>query len=347
MSRDSMYFGIGSCLVISAGGMQILARKAAGTGTWYAHHVYPVLVETWGRIMGLFPFSVVEIGLYLLSVGSMAYVGWFWRKPKRVASRGIFVGGLLLFLYTANCGINYYADSFAKTAGLETGLYSREELIRLCEFLLEKVNETAVPEGYQGNERAWKAEGVQAMKGLGETYPALAGFYPMPKEVAVSWILSVQQLTGIYSPFTIEANFNGSLPNYNIPHTFCHELSHLKGFMREDEANFIGYLACRQSESAEFQYSGVMLALVHSMNSLYSVDQDAFFALAQQYSPGVAMDFHYNNLYWQQFEGAVAEVSSKVNDSYLKANFQSDGVQSYGRMVDLLLADYRSRHGLE
>ena len=32
MSRDSMYFGIGSCLVISAGGMQILARKAAGTG---------------------------------------------------------------------------------------------------------------------------------------------------------------------------------------------------------------------------------------------------------------------------------------------------------------------------
>ena len=90
-----------------------------------------------------------------------------------------------------------------------------------------------------------------------------------------------------------------------------------------------------------------MLALVHSMNSLYSVDQDAFFALAQQYSPGVAMDFQYNNLYWQQFEGAVAVVSSKVNDSYLKANFQSDGVQSYGRMVDLLLADYRSRHGLE
>ena len=127
----------------------------------------------------------------------------------------------------------------------------------------------------------------------------------------------------------------------------CHELSHLRGFMREDEANFIGYLAFRQSESAEFQYSGVMLALVHSMNSLYSVDQDAFFALAQQYSPGVAMDFQYNNLYWQQFEGAVAEVSSKVNDSYLKANFQSDGVQSYGRMVDLLLADYRSRHGLE
>ena len=32
------------------------------------------------------------------------------------------------------------------------------------------------------------------------------------------------------------------MPFYNIPHTICHELSHLKGYMREDEANFIGYL---------------------------------------------------------------------------------------------------------
>ncbi len=342
MSRDSMYFGIGSCLVISAGGMQILARKAAGTGTWYAHHVYPVLVEPWGRIMGLFPFSVVEIGLYLLSVGSMAYVGWFWRKPKRVASRGIFVGGLLLFLYTANCGINYYADSFAKTAGLETGLYSREELIRLCEFLLEKVNETAVPEGYQGNERAWKAEGVQAMKGLGETYPALAGFYPMPKEVAVSWILSVQQLTGIYSPFTIEANFNGSIPNYNIPHTICHELSHLKGFMREEEANFIGYLACVNSDQPAFRYSGYLTGWVYAGNALAREDWEAYVKLQEGLCDQARADLVKNNEFWNQYEGKVAEVANQMNDVYLKINDQKDGVKSYGRMVDLMLGYYKT-----
>ena len=33
--------------------------------------------------------------------------------------------------------------------------------------------------------------------------------------------------------------------------------------------------------------------------------------------------------------------SNKINDTYLKANAQSDGVKSYGRMVDLLLAKYR------
>lgn len=46
----------------------------------------------------------------------------------------------------------------------------------------------------------------------------------------------MQQLCGVYSPFTVEANYNGDMPDYNVPHTLCHELSHLKGFMREDEA---------------------------------------------------------------------------------------------------------------
>lgn len=33
-------------------------------------------------------------------------------------------------------------------------------------------------------------------------------------------------------------------------------------------------------------------------------------------------------------------MSDKVNDTYLKANKQTDGVESYDRMVDLLMAEY-------
>ena len=48
-----------------------------------------------------------------------------------------------------------------------------------------------------------------------------------------------------------------------------------------------------------------------------------------------------DSAFWNQFDGPVAEVSNQVNDAYLKANSQEDGVRSYGRMVDLLLAMYR------
>ena len=46
--------------------------------------------------------------------------------------------------------------------------------------------------------------------------------------------------------------------------------------------------------------------------------------------------------HWAQYEGPVQDVSNAANDAYLKANNQSDGMQSYGRMVDLLLAEQRA-----
>ena len=158
--------------------------------------------------------------------------------------------------------------------------------------------------------------------------------------------MSHMQLTGEFTLFTFEANINNDAPDYSIPATMCHELAHTRGFMREDEANFIGYLACINSDSIEFQYSGVMLALIHASNRLYETDQALYRDVASTFSDGVRRDFADNNAYWAQFEGPVAEVSDAVNNAYLVMNHQSDGVKSYGRMVDLLLADYRSRHNL-
>ena len=140
----------------------------------------------------------------------------------------------------------------------------------------------------------------------------------------------------------METNINVDVPDYSIPSTIMHELSHSYGFMREDEANFISFLGCIQSESLEFQYSGYMHALIHAGNKLAGIDMDLYTELNKTYDPGVRLDLNANSDYWDQFEDTVIqEVSNVVNDTYLKANNQSDGVASYGRMVDLLLAWYR------
>ena len=180
------------------------------------------------------------------------------------------------------------------------------------------------------------------MENLGKTYPQLAGWYPYPKPLAVSRILSVQQLCGVYSPFTVEANYNREMPLYNIPHTICHELSHLKGYMREDEANFIGYLACLSSSSPEFRYSGYLMGWVYAGNALAAEDPEGYLQLRSKLLPEVSQDLAYNNQFWDRFEGKAAEVSARINDSYLKAHRQEDGVKSYGRMVDLMLAYYKT-----
>lgn len=335
----------GAILLFLACILQAAARMAPGFATWYAHTVYPVLVGVIGRFFGIFPFSVVEFGMYLLAVFCIVYGGRFIRQPLRLLSRTLFLCGLLLFLYTANCGINYSAMAFSQYAGLKTGQYTVEELTQLCEYLVEQVNENAVDESYSTQRMEWRREGVRAMQAAGEEFAVLGGYYPRPKQVTVSWILSVQQLCGIYAPFTIEANFNGAMPDYNIPHTICHELSHLKGFMREDEANFIGYLACTASDNQAFRYSGYLTGWVYAGNALARVDMDAYRELMEQLCDQAKLDLRENSAFWNRYEGRVAEAANQINDTYLKMNRQTDGVQSYGRMVDLMLAYKRGKRG--
>ena len=112
--------------------------------------------------------------------------------------------------------------------------------------------------------------------------------------------------------------------------------------MREDEANFISVLAGINSDSPEFRYSSYAHALILAGNKLAARDVDLYNKLWEHYDRGMVIDFVKNSEYWDQFEDTVIqEVSDTVNDTYLKVNNQTDGVESYGRMVDLLLAWYR------
>lgn len=325
---------------------QLLARNAYGFAEWYRLHVYPLVVGSFGRLFGIVPFSFVEFALYaLIAAALVCLVRWF-RRPLRLLAALLWLGGFLFLSYTLNCGINYHARPFSVCAGLERGEHTKEELGALCRFLTAQVNENAsgaLP--YREQAVEWRREGVRAMQKLAETFPALSGFYPKPKEVTVSWILSVQQLCGVYAPFTVEANFNGAMPDYNIPHTICHELSHLRGFMREDEANFIGYLACIGSERESFRYSGYLTGWVYAGNALAGVDAELYRELYGELCETARSDLEYNRSFWKRYDGTVAEVSNQVNDAYLKANRQSDGVRSYGRMVDLMLAYYEPTSG--
>lgn len=327
--------------------LQWLSRNVNGFGQWYSVTVYPLLVGSIGRLCGLLPFSVSEAGLYLLLLGIFWYGIRNLRRPAAIVKGGLFTAALLFFLYTANCGVNYYRQPFSAYLGLSLGESSAEELRRLCLLLEEKTAEAAkllleegslLPDDQQ--KREFPALARQAMEELGETYPELSGYYPRPKPLVLSQILSVQSLSGIYSPFTIEANYNEDMTAYNIPHTACHELSHLRGFMREDEANFIGFLACVGSDSVYFQYSGYLTAYVYAHNALWKQDPESALEIYRSLPEAVLSDLSANNAFWQQYEGRIAEVSSQVNDTYLKANSQTDGIQSYGRMVDLLLAYY-------
>lgn len=343
-------------------GLLFLANQSKEFSEWYASTIYPIFVGSIGRFFGVFPFSAAELLLYLLIlVFTVSVVRWLIQVIRRIwgwkrtvsclGSWGVFASALLL-IYTLLCGINYQRFSFAVQAGMQKEPYEVRDLAELCRELTEEVNGWSRrvernEEGIMQVDAKMQQDAVAAMEALGEIYPTLKGYYPRPKRTWNPWILSVQQLSGIYAPFTIEANYNSHMTPYNIPFTACHELAHLRGFMEEEEANFIAYLACMESESAEFRYSGNLLAWIYSMNALQKADKEQYLVLRKELSVQTERDLKENNAFWKRYEGRVAEVANSVNDTYLKANGQKEGVMSYGKMVDLLVAHYKTAEKAE
>ncbi|MCR1840168.1 DUF3810 domain-containing protein [Murimonas intestini] len=346
--------GIISVILLSASTLLLfIADKSAVFAQWYCDYVYRYLVEIFGRFFSLFPFSVSEIALYTLLLGLCGgFLVFLYRiafKKSRLVTLAksgtslLLILSVLLFTYTLGCGINYKKASFSRQNNLFTREYTKNELADLCRKLTEDVNYWAPmvarnEDGVAVEGSGLKKEAVNAMKSLSQSYKDLQGYYPRPKKLLVSDILSVQKTSGIYSPFTIEANYNSDMTAFNLPFTACHELSHLRGYMQEDEANFIAYLACMSSDSPDFKYSGSLLAWIYTTNVLYRTDADLYSQVRSSLLPDVEADLNANTMFWRQYDGQIAKAASKVNDTYLKANGDSDGVSSYNRMVDLLVA---------
>ncbi|MBQ6835124.1 MAG: DUF3810 domain-containing protein [Lachnospiraceae bacterium] len=346
---------ITAALFIAAIALLAASRIIPGFSEWYVQTIYPIIVGTIGRVMGWFLFSVVEFGLYAACLWIVWTLFRWIRRPMKIVRRyALFVSGVL-FLYAACCGVNYYRTPFSYyymmqkvNAGVPKTKEQEKEideiLKELCTWLTIKVNEARVDldagENMYGD---LQTKGVMAMNRLAEQYPALSGYYPKAKPVMISDILSIQQCSGVYSPFTVEANYNRDMVSYNIPHTICHEMSHLRGFMREDEANFIGYLACLGAEDADYRYSGYLLGWIYAGNALAKLDYEQYVENYSMLSDPVIADLEANHDFWEQYEGQVANVQETVNDAYLKANGQAEGVRTYGRVVDLMILDFQYR----
>ena len=174
---------------------------------------------------------------------------------------------------------------------------------------------------------------------LTREFPFLSMESVAPKPIFCSRLQSALGFTGVYSPFTGEANVNMDAPACLFPATVAHEMSHQRMVAREQEANFVGIAACIASDDPVFQYSGWLMGLIHLCNALYSVSPDTWYAIAgARFTPELSQDWNDNNAYWDAFDSPVEDAATDVYDSFLKGNGQELGIRSYGACVDLLVA---------
>jgi hypothetical protein len=342
----------------------VAARAPALVERRFARGIYPVAASALARLSGTLPFSAAEVLLILAAVaGVIAAVrlarrlgrsrGRRWRVLGRAAFALWAVAGLAYALFVVLWGLNYRRSPLAESLGLEVAPAPPSVLATVAAELAREANQArellGTSEDPQGvfqlrdGLRGALRRVPQGFEAAARVYPVLSGPPAVPKPAWLSPLLSRMGITGIFCPYTAEAHVNAQVPAPDLPFTASHELAHLRGFAREDEASYAGYLACRSHPDADFRYSGVLIASVYAESALAGVDREAARSVHDLRSPAVERDLEALRAWSDLHRGRVQRASQRVNDAYLRSQGQKDGIRSYGRMVDLLLAERRPR----
>lgn len=335
-------------------GLICLCRQFPAVSDWYCRYPYRCFSIVWNTLTGWLPFSLAEFLLLAVPLAVLLYligciVSVIRHKGQRLLSlllavlRPLSIGALVFFLFVTNCGLNYYCQDVTTQLNWTILEPTADQLYELCVYLADHASRCRehLPEQADGTLRTdWPTiaqHARDAVNHLHQQYDFVPDGYQLPKSVLLSRGMSYLDITGVYFPWTFEANVNTDVPGYSMAFTACHELMHVRGFMHEEDANFLAYLACIGSSDDTLRYAGYITAFRYLDNYLYRTDKARYRECLTHLSDGILRDIDAAGRYWQQFETPLAEVAAQVNDTYLKQNNQSAGIISYSYMARLVI----------
>jgi hypothetical protein len=347
-----LYICAGASLII-----YVAARISEPFADFFCRYVASGVRAVLAWLTAWLPFSLGEATVLLLPVAagffihySNKYCSGSWRDVFTAALMAFSVVAAVFTVFVFTLGTGYRGSTLDKKLDLDRKPCSAAELYDTAVILGDIVNEkagqltaaegdfTVMPYGY-----------AELSSKLCDAYAKLCddcGFIQRlrspVKPVMLSEPWTYTHITGVYTFFTGEANINTNMPDYTIPYTAAHELAHQRGIAREDEANFVAFLACMSSDDPYIQYSGALSMYEYVINALYSADRDLFSKAREGIADSANAEMNAYNRFFEKYrKNVAATVSGKVNDTYLKSQGQSAGSVSYGLVVDLAVAWYR------
>jgi hypothetical protein len=303
------------------------------------------------------PYSVGEIMIFLAIAGALFYIARAVRDIVRADNKRQLIYRrtlcalcallTLAFMLELSLGASNFSSSFQEKSGIWGQESSVETLYTVTVHFAHMASQTgvAVPRGEDGVFNEKLGDLIAGSTGIYDAVEAQFPFLKMrdvkPKRLILSRLMSASGYTGFYFPLTGEANINTDCPLCLIPATVAHEFAHQRGVAYENEANFVAILACTLSDNDVYKYSGWLLGYIYLSNALFKQDSQLWGEARSLLTENVLADLKDNSDYWAQFEdNTVSKVSDAVYSAYLKSSGQELGLQSYGAVVDMLIAYY-------
>ncbi|WP_367270986.1 DUF3810 domain-containing protein [uncultured Brachyspira sp.] len=326
---------------------------------FYSRTIYKNIAGSINKLSSNFSFSLGEVLLFLFIIAFIVFIvialkkSFFNHNIHSLKEKSIIALNVLYVLlcsalviyiiFLVFWGLNYHRlpiiENYADNKNITDNdiYYLAEKLIKNVNDLKSEMKYTKVNTNYQVLNRLVESEYNKVF----EEFKFLEMSYSKTKPIMISKLFLHLQITGIYSPFTSEANVNILIPSVSLPFTIGHEMAHQIGIAYEDEANFISYIACSKHSDVFVRYSANFEALLYVLGEVKRDENYAHLMANLNSEIKEEMQKYYE--FWQQYSGSLSKVSQTVNDTYLKANSQQYGVKSYSRVVRLLVLYFKSK----
>ncbi|MCI0392904.1 MAG: DUF3810 domain-containing protein [Acidobacteria bacterium] len=305
--------------------------------------------------------AIGEILFALLAIWFGLWSLWYLRRSFRRETRlyhvvkvfflqVLWLTGILVPVFLAFWGLNYQRLPLAETLAFDrtptragelesiglqivSGVNSNYDLARGAR---DSIGERPLPITrdaiYKSIERSFQNESL-----LGE---ASQGEFSDPKPLLLSRLTTWAGVSGFYIPFTGEVTFNEDVPAYDLPMAIAHHKAHQRGYAREDEANFIGYVVCINSTEPFVRYSGYLYGL-KVLSVLSSGNLDRFNELRSRINEGPQADIREREAFWERMKSStLGGVARRTFSAYLRINRVPRGIKNFDEDVPLIIGYY-------
>ena len=262
----------------------------------------------------------------------------------------ISVALVIVITFGVGFGPCYFRNSLAQNTGLTDSPVSAQALYDTGIWLSANIEALLSQIVFgEGGESHMKVSFYTLAKQVNEAFDKYARdkdfishFYSTVKPVSLSRYMTYTHISGVYSFFTGEANVNFNYPDFVIPYTIAHEMSHQRGIAREDEANFVAFMVCTSSDDPYIRYSGYLEVFREILSALYKADKEKYSDFIKTCYPSrVASEMSAYSRFFEPYrESTASKVVSATNDTYLKSQSVQAGERSYGLVTDLAVAYY-------
>ncbi|MBE6619278.1 MAG: DUF3810 domain-containing protein [Ruminococcaceae bacterium] len=350
-----------ACLVLFALGIlalivHIISYISSAFADFFTRYIGSAVRFILTKITGWIPFSLAEMIIILVPIifAVLMIVGM---KTAKSPDKNAYIRFLcvllaivstLYSLFVFTIGTAYRGSTLYEKLGVEKPEYENsEDLVALSGYLRDKANECAENISFSPEYGSVMPYSRGELNDLlndacikaSEKYSFLAPLRSRFKDIALSEPMTYTHISGVYTYFTGESNINTNFPDYTIPFTAAHEMAHQRGIAREEEANFVAYLICMESDDNYVKYSAYVSLLEYVQSALYKADKSAYAEFYPTLGEKIVMEYEvYDNFFAKYRKSVASDVSGTINNVYLQSQGQKAGSMSYSLVVGLAIA---------